>query len=173
MACTSTPPRRPSKTVSPPEGGEFHVGGAVSAVRHCHYGPGVPIDLPGTRRGHQSFREALQTPVCTHPIKGRLRMHTTMVRNAALWAGQAWPITETLLKAVNSTQLRHIRTMLGGQASGRSLGGLEPAHSAPSQGVVAPVGEASVEYVSAGTDVGALRIWPVSGGGGRHAQVEN
>ena len=57
---------------------------------------GSPIDLPGTRRGHQSFREALQTPVCTHPIKGRLRMHTTMVRNAALWAGQAWPITESL-----------------------------------------------------------------------------
>ena len=78
-ACTSTPPRRPSYTVSPWEGGSSTLGwggGAVSVVRHGHYGLGVPIDLPGARCGHhrrnerasqECLREAPQTPVCTHP----------------------------------------------------------------------------------------------------------
>ncbi|CAE6934778.1 unnamed protein product [Symbiodinium sp. CCMP2592] len=75
--------------------------------------PVAAITSAMNHRARKAFSKHSKLLRARTPIKARIKMHTTLVRNAALWASQSWPIVETLHKAVNSTQLRHIRTMLG------------------------------------------------------------
>eukprot|EP00439_Symbiodinium_sp_Y106_P049719 s4275_g6.t1 len=75
--------------------------------------PVAAITAAMNHRARKAFAKHSKLLCAPTPIKARIRMHTTLVRNAALWASQAWPITETLSKAVNSTHLRHIRAMMG------------------------------------------------------------
>eukprot|EP00439_Symbiodinium_sp_Y106_P068616 s3102_g11.t1 len=69
------------------------------------------------QRARKAFGKHSKLLCAPTPLKARVKMHTTLVRNAALWAGQSWPSTETLHKAVNTTQLRQLRTMLGDHRS--------------------------------------------------------
>ena len=84
---------------------------------------GAPINLTGevapivaemqarSRRAFQVHRQVL----CSRaPLAERLRLHQTLVREAALWGSPAWPIQTSLLQAANSAQLLQIRTIVGG-----------------------------------------------------------
>ena len=84
---------------------------------------GAPITLNGevapivaemqarSRKAFQAHRRVLCS--CA-PLKDRLRLHQTLVREAAVWGCPAWPIQTSLLQAANSVQLLQIRTIVGG-----------------------------------------------------------
>ncbi|CAE6973291.1 unnamed protein product [Symbiodinium sp. CCMP2592] len=119
----------PGKTAiiySEPEGaGDFQIGGErvdclpfgteITALGSplTFLEPVAAITTAMNHRARKAFGKHSKLLCARTPIKARIKMHTTLVRNAALWASQSWPIVETLHKAVNSTQLRHIRTMMG------------------------------------------------------------
>ena len=79
--------------------------------------PVASIAAAMNQRARKAFGKHSKLLSAPTPLKARIKMHTTLVRNAALWASQSWPITETLHKPVNSTQLRQLRTMLGDRRS--------------------------------------------------------
>ncbi|CAE7466882.1 TTLL6, partial [Symbiodinium microadriaticum] len=63
-------------------------------------------------RARKAFHKHAALLCAATPLKGRLTLHQTLVRGAALWGGQAWPVTDGILKAVNTTQLLQIRRMM-------------------------------------------------------------
>ena len=46
-------------------------------------------------------------------LDDRLRSSVTLLRSAALWACETWPISDFLLKTANSIQLHYIREIIG------------------------------------------------------------
>ena len=130
--------------------------------------PVASITAAMNQRARKAFGKHSKLWCAPTPLKARIKTHTTLVRNAALWASQSWPVTETLHKAVNSTQLRQLRTMLGDR---RSPGGLELQNVKESQSGTLPVGGAQ-EHLPAKPDVGALWAHGTISRSGPHAQME-
>ena len=63
-------------------------------------------------RARKAFHKHAKLLCAPTPLKGRIKLHQTLVRGAALWGGQSWPVTDSILKAINSTQLGHMRRMM-------------------------------------------------------------
>ena len=105
--------------------GEGHIhhrgaAGGMPAFRHRHHGTRLAHHIWGIRRCHpdrdesqseKSLPQEQQAAVCPDPLKARIKLQQMLARGAALWGGQAWPISDTILKALNSTQLQQIRRM--------------------------------------------------------------
>ena len=70
------------------------------------------ITAERNHRARKAFHKHAALLCAATPLKGRLTLHQTLVRGAALWGGQAWPVTDGILKAVNTTQLLQIRRMM-------------------------------------------------------------
>ena len=99
----------PAKTAilysEPTGGGDFRIGAATVPCQPF----GTVITALGSPLAPQPGRPlALQAPVRAHAH------HHGQECGPMGGAGLARPVTDTLLKAINSTQLRQIRTMLGG-----------------------------------------------------------
>ncbi|CAE7590509.1 unnamed protein product, partial [Symbiodinium necroappetens] len=60
-------------------------------------------------RARKAFHKNSRLLCAPTPLKRRTTLHQGLVRGAALWGGQAWPITDAILRAINSTQLQQIR----------------------------------------------------------------
>ena len=87
---------------------------------------GAPVTLTGEiapivaemqARSRKAFHVHRQVLCSRAPLKERLQLHQTLVREAALWGCPAWPIQTSLLQAANSTQLLQIRAVVGGERS--------------------------------------------------------
>ena len=65
-------------------------------------------------RGRRAFGKNKQILVAKTALKRRLNLHTTLVRQSALWGCESWPVQDTLLRAANTLQLQQVRTMVGG-----------------------------------------------------------
>ena len=85
---------------------------------------GAPVTLAGEiapivaemqARSRKAFHVHRQVLCSRAPLKERLQLHQTLVREAALWGCPAWPIQTSLLQAANSTQLLQIRAVVGGE----------------------------------------------------------
>lgn len=50
-------------------------------------------------------------------LQQRLQLHNVLVRQSALWGCETWPVQDTLLRAVNTQQLQHVRAMIGGNSA--------------------------------------------------------
>ena len=72
--------------------------------------PGVLI-AEMQARGRRSFGKHRGTFMSNAPLKGRLQLHAILVRQSALWACETWPCVEYVLKAANTLQLLHARTI--------------------------------------------------------------
>ena len=109
---------------SRPEGGGFVVGGKLVPCKPfgeviialgspLTFGEGVAAIIAEMQhRARKAFHKHSKLLCAPTPLKGRIKLHQTLVRGAALWGGQSWPITDGILKAINSTQLNHIRRMM-------------------------------------------------------------
>ena len=64
------------------------------------------------RRGRASFRQHRDILCARTDIRKRLTAYNALVRNAALWGGETWPVHDTLLKQANHMQMDHLRQML-------------------------------------------------------------
>ena len=117
----------PAKTAiihSQAEGGTFQIGGKavpckpfgdviIALGSPITFGEGVAAIIAEMHhRARKAFHKHAKLLYAPTPLKGRIKLHQTLVRGAALWGGQAWPITDSILKAINSTQLNHIRRMM-------------------------------------------------------------
>ena len=69
--------------------------------------PVASITAAMNQRARKAFGKHSKLLCAPTPLKARIKMHTTLVRNAR-------SITETLHKAVNTTQLRQLRNHAGG-----------------------------------------------------------
>ena len=63
-------------------------------------------------RARRAFHKNSKLLCAPTPLKARIKLQHTLARGAALWRGQAWPISDTILKALNSTQLQQICRMM-------------------------------------------------------------
>ena len=105
-------------------GVEFQVGGNTvmsKGPKHVIRALGSPLCFAGSpsiliaemqARGRRAFSKHHGTLMANAPLKGRLKLHTTLVRQSALWACQTWPCIACILKAANALQLLHARTLL-------------------------------------------------------------
>ncbi|CAE7624163.1 Clec16a [Symbiodinium sp. CCMP2592] len=64
------------------------------------------------RRGRQSFAKHKSILLARTGLKARMAAYTTLVRSAALYADETWPVNQRILKAANSLQAQHLRRML-------------------------------------------------------------
>ena len=88
-------------------------GEVITALAPITFAEGVAAILTEMHhRARRAFHKHSKLLCAPTPLRGRIKLHQTLVRGAALWGGQSWPITDTLLKAMNSTQLGHIRRMM-------------------------------------------------------------
>ncbi|CAE7277276.1 unnamed protein product [Symbiodinium sp. CCMP2592] len=63
------------------------------------------------RRGYHANKKIL---VCKEAkLDDRLRSSITLIRSAALWACETWPLSDYLLKAANSVQYHYVREIIG------------------------------------------------------------
>ena len=118
----------PGKTAiifsQPHGGGEFRIGGAMAGCKpfgEVITALGSPITFGESvaaiitemnHRARKAFHKHAALLCAATPLKGRLTLHQTLVRGAALWGGQAWPVTDGILRAINTTQLLQIRRMM-------------------------------------------------------------
>ena len=118
----------PGKTAiifsQPTGGGTFRIGGEVVGCKPfgdvitalgspITFGESVAaIIAEMNHRARKAFHKHAALLCAATPLKGRLTLHQTLVRGAALWGGQAWPVTDGILKAMNTTQLLQIRRMM-------------------------------------------------------------
>ena len=65
-------------------------------------------------RGRKAFGKNKKILTAKTALKRRLNLHTTLVRQSALWGCETWPVQDTLLRAANTLQLQQVRAMLGG-----------------------------------------------------------
>ena len=120
-----------TRSIHPPEiidnqagGVEFKVADNVvvsKGPKHVIRALGSPLCFAGSpgvliaemqARGRRAFSKHHGTLMANAPLKGRLQLHTTLVRQSALWACQTWPCIACILKAANTLQLLHARTLL-------------------------------------------------------------
>ena len=119
----------PKKTMvicSTEDGGSFSIGGKTV---HSH-GPeaimtvlGSPVtftNAPGAivsemqHRARKSFHANRQLLCCKEAkLDDRLRSSITLLRSAALWACETWPISDYLLQTANSLQYHYVREIIG------------------------------------------------------------
>ncbi|CAE7690154.1 pol [Symbiodinium sp. CCMP2592] len=64
------------------------------------------------RRGRQSFAKHKSILLARTGLRARMAAYTTLVRSAALYAAETWPVNQRILKAANSLQAQHLRRML-------------------------------------------------------------
>ena len=65
-------------------------------------------------RARRSFHANRKLLCCgAARLDDRLRSSVTLLRSAALWACETWPISDYLLKTANSLQLHYIREIIG------------------------------------------------------------
>ena len=118
----------PGKTAiifsQPQGGGEFRIGGEMVGCKpfgEVITALGSPITFGESvaaiitemnHRARKAFHKHAALLCAATPLKGRLTLHQTLVRGAALWGGQAWPVTDGILRAINTTQLLQIRRMM-------------------------------------------------------------
>ncbi|CAE7319888.1 unnamed protein product [Symbiodinium sp. CCMP2456] len=105
-------------------GGEFLIGGAqvgcmpfgtvITALGSpITFGEGVAAIVTAmNHRARRAFQKNSKLLCAPTPLKARIHLHQALVRGAALWGGQSWPVTEAILRAINSTQLQQIRRMM-------------------------------------------------------------
>ncbi|CAE7552733.1 unnamed protein product [Symbiodinium necroappetens] len=63
-------------------------------------------------RARKAFGKHSRLLCAPSPIRERIKLHQTLVRGSALWGGQSWPVTDGILKAINTTQLLQVRRMM-------------------------------------------------------------
>ncbi|CAE7301426.1 pol, partial [Symbiodinium sp. CCMP2592] len=63
------------------------------------------------RRGYHANKKILTCKEAR--LDDRLRSSITLIRSAALWACETWPISDYILKAANSIQYHYIREIIG------------------------------------------------------------
>ncbi|CAE7573272.1 pol [Symbiodinium sp. CCMP2592] len=97
----TTVPCAPYKTVIATLGSPFTFGEQIAA-----------IIAEMSRRGRQAFAKHKNILLARTSIKTRVAAYTTLVRSAALYAAETWPVNQRLLKAANSLQAQHLRRML-------------------------------------------------------------
>ncbi|CAE7300179.1 unnamed protein product, partial [Symbiodinium necroappetens] len=118
----------PAKTAiihsHPQGGGTFLIGGEqVACLPHgsvitalgspVTFGDTVPVLISEMQhRARKAFHKNAKLLCSPTPLKARLKLHQTLVRGAALWGGQSWPVTDAIMRAINSTQLQQIRRMM-------------------------------------------------------------
>ena len=118
----------PGKTAiihsQPQGGGTFLIGGEEVACKPhgtvitalgspITFGDTVPVLVAEMQhRARKAFHKNAKLLCAPTPLKARLTLHQALVRGAALWGGQSWPVTDAILRAVNSTQLQQIRRMM-------------------------------------------------------------
>ena len=105
-------------------GGTFNIGGArVACLPYgstitvlgspLTFGEAIPnLVAEMQRRGRASFRQHRDILCARTDIRKRLTAYNALVRNAALWGGETWPVHDTLLKQANHMQMDHLRQML-------------------------------------------------------------
>ena len=106
------------------DGGTLTIGGASVAClpygstitvlgSPLTFGEAVPnLVAEMQRRGRTAFRQHKDILCARTDIRGRLTAYSALVRNAALWGGETWPVHDTLLKQANHMQMDHLRQML-------------------------------------------------------------
>ncbi|CAE7458351.1 unnamed protein product [Symbiodinium natans] len=62
------------------------------------------------RRAFHMRKPVLCAPT---PLKARLQLHDTYIRNTALWGCSTWPAHDALLRQANAIQLGQVRQMMG------------------------------------------------------------
>ena len=63
-------------------------------------------------RGRRAFEKHRGTLMSSAPLKGRIQLHTILVRQSALWACETWPCCDFLLRSANSLQTAQVRSMM-------------------------------------------------------------
>ena len=109
------------------EGGDsFTIGGQTvtslgpEAIMPVLGSPVTFINAPGAlvgemqHRARKSFHANRQLLCCAEAkLDDRLRSSITLLRSAALWACETWPISDYLLRAANSLQYHYVREIIG------------------------------------------------------------
>ncbi|CAE7364098.1 pol [Symbiodinium sp. CCMP2592] len=72
----------------------------------------APIIAEMCRRGRQAFAKHKQILLARTSFNTRMTAYIALVRNAALYAAETWPVNQRILKAANSLQAQHLRRML-------------------------------------------------------------
>ncbi|CAE7787885.1 Clec16a [Symbiodinium sp. CCMP2592] len=72
----------------------------------------VPIIAEMTRRGRQAFAKHKHILLARTGLASRMTAYIALVRNAALYAAETWPVNQRILRAANSLQAQHLRRML-------------------------------------------------------------
>ena len=119
----------PKKTMvicSTADGGSFTIGGQTvsslgpEAIMPVLGSPVTFINAPGAlvgemqHRARKSFHANKQLLCCAEAkLDDRLRSSITLLRSAALWACETWPISDYLLRAANSLQYHYVREIIG------------------------------------------------------------
>ena len=77
------------------------------------FGEGVAAIISEmNHRARKAFHKHAALLCAPTPLKGRIVLQQTLVRGSALWGGQSWPISDGILRAMNTTQLLQIRRMM-------------------------------------------------------------
>ena len=63
-------------------------------------------------RGRRAFEKHRGTLMSAAPLKGRIQLHTILVRQSALWACETWPSCDFLLRSANSMQTAQVRSIM-------------------------------------------------------------
>ncbi|CAE7696392.1 unnamed protein product, partial [Symbiodinium necroappetens] len=119
----------PKKTMvmcSMEEGGSFTIGGQTvnslgpEAIMPVLGSPVTFVNAPGAivsemqHRARKSFHANRQLLCCAEAkLDDRLRSSITLLRSAALWACETWPISDYLLRTANSLQYHYVREIIG------------------------------------------------------------
>ena len=98
-----------------------HTPGADKGTKSCLDGPRLPVSFAGgpailaaelSTRARKAFFANRKTLCANTSLASRLKVHTAVVREAALWGAPTWPLHESLLRCANTIQLQQVRTML-------------------------------------------------------------
>ena len=74
--------------------------------------PTAAIIAEMARRGRTAFAKHKQVLTTRTSLKPRIIAHMSLVRGAALYASETWPVHQHLLRAANSIQATHYRQMM-------------------------------------------------------------
>ena len=74
--------------------------------------PTAAIIAEMTRRGRAAFAKHKHVLTTRTSLKPRIIAHMSLVRGAALYASETWPVQQHLLRAANTIQATHYRQMM-------------------------------------------------------------